>query len=531
MAEAQDDQDRFAAAIVGFGPGGAALAALLGRGGHRVVVLEKAPRPYGLPRMSTLDGEIARLLQHTGDAKVALKGAIPQLEVEMYGADGSMIATMDWSNRRSGHPSHLSVHQPNIEAAMADRIAEFAHVDVRWGHTVTDFSADCAGFSIVAATPDGGLETVQARYLIGMDGASSTVREILGIPLDVVHEHTDRWVLTDYEIVEPLPQDLGRRIYMYMDIETPYFYGPNGAGRCRTDVRISEDAPLGDAQIAADADAGFDFLEQHVGISRQHVRQTRRVVYRFRSHIAQSLRVGDAFIGGDAAHAMPPHMGQGACTAMRDAANLGWKLDLVLRGIADAELLETYESERLDHDSQFVYASLGAWTMATQTDAESAAQRDEFMRTTNESLDMYIEPLRDGILHRNSHDGYGRQAGELAPQGRVRVGDREALLDDIVGYGFQLVSTYHLDQALGPDRMERLDRLGVHRVVIGEGPGRYTDIEGTYTEFFTQNTAVAFIGRPDFYIFGVAATDADAAELVDCLIAQLKLRTTAAASI
>src|SRR5262245_43728546 len=112
-------------AIVGFGPAGQVLASLLGRAGHRVVVFEKFATPYGLPRMSTLDGEVARLLQHTCDPLKALEGAIPQPTVELFGADGTLAATVDWSYQRAGYPSHLSLHQPNLESAMIERIATF----------------------------------------------------------------------------------------------------------------------------------------------------------------------------------------------------------------------------------------------------------------------------------------------------------------------------------------------------------------------------------------------------------------------
>ncbi|MGU3293193.1 FAD-dependent monooxygenase [Williamsia sp. M5A3_1d] len=511
-------------AIVGFGPGGQVLASLLGLTGHRVVVFEKFARPYGLPRMSTLDGEIARVLQHTGDPEIALHESIPQREVEMHGVDGSIVGRLDWSRDHSGHPSHLSLHQPNIETAMARRIDEFDHVSVLWGHSVIDI-VDDGGWVVSAVDDDGQSTMVWPRYLVGMDGASSMVRQALGIELEVLRQHDDRWVLTDYDVVASLPDGLDHRIYMSMGLETPYFYGPNGAGRCRIDVRLSSDDS--DAAVADDSEAGFTFLEQTVGIPRDRVRQTRRVVYRFRSQLATALSVGDAFIGGDAAHAMPPHMGQGACTAMRDSANLAWKLDLVLRGISDPSLLDTYESERLPHDSQFVWGSLGSWTMATQTDPVGAAQRDDYFRTTDDELDVYIEPLRNGVLHRTSPDEYATQAGELAPQGRVRYDGREALLDDIVGYGFQLISNREIDRELGAQRLAGLERLGVHRVVVGGETSQYADVNGTYADYFAEHGAVAFVGRPDGYTFGATPDVPTTLAMVDDLLTQLLAPITA----
>ncbi|KQU28548.1 MULTISPECIES: FAD-dependent monooxygenase [unclassified Rhodococcus (in: high G+C Gram-positive bacteria)] len=513
-------------AVVGFGPGGEVLASLLGQRGHSVVVFEKAPEPYGLPRMSTLDGEIARLLQHTGDPAEALLDAIPQLEVEIYGADSQRVGTLDWSERHSGYPSRLSLHQPNIESAMERRIAECPSVEVRWGAMVTAVESAQDGGIEVTSFVDGTESRLHARYLVGMDGASSTVRSLLGIDVETLHEHDDRWVLTDYEVVKPLPDGLDHRIYMDMNLVEPYFYGPNGAGRCRTDVKLAPDV---DIVAVQEPSQGFEFLEKRVGIPRDHVTQTRRVIYRFRSHMANAFRVGDAFIGGDAAHAMPPHMGQGACTAMRDAVNLGWKLDMVLSGTAAPDLLDTYESERLEHDSQFVHGSFGSWSMVVQPDRASAEQRDEFLRTSEDALGFYLDPLRDGVLHRTADGGYGREAGELAPQGVVSRGGETALLDQFTGFGFQLVSTQVLDDALGADRIRELDRLGVRRVVVAIGGSgesdsdatAFDDVEGAYGEYFRTHGATAFIGRPDFYTFGLADGDSATVALVDDLLAQL----------
>ncbi|MGB0872676.1 MAG: bifunctional 3-(3-hydroxy-phenyl)propionate/3-hydroxycinnamic acid hydroxylase [Solirubrobacterales bacterium] len=514
-------------AIVGFGPAGEALASLLGRGGHRIVVFEKFPHPYGLPRMSTLDGEIARLLQHAGDRERALSSAIPQLEVELWGAQHQRIGSLDWRYKRAGHPSHLSVNQPDIEAAMEIKIAECPSVDVRWGREVTSFEPLVGGgYKITATSPgiDGGdpsEESVTARFLVGMDGASSMVRQRLGIDLEVVHQHQDRWVLTDFDVIGELPNGLDHRIYTDMDCEQPYFYGPNGKGRCRTDVRLLP----GDADdIADDHDAAYEFLERRVGVPRSEVKVTRRVLYRFRSQIAKQLRVGNAFIGGDAAHAMPPFLGQGACTAMRDSAGLAWKLDLVLSGKADEALLDTYESERLEHSGQFVHGSFGTLSLVTVSDPEEAAMRDTFVQDQG-AVEFHPDPIMDGVIRRSADGTPASDAGELAPQGQVSVdGSSPQLLDDVVGYGFQLLFREPVIEALGDQRRQRLAELGFLFIAVDckdAGAQNVEDADGTYAEFFGTRGATALISRPDFYLFGIANGVHDTLALVDDLLAQI----------
>lgn len=234
------------------------------------------------------------------------------------------------------------------------------------------------------------------------------------------------------------------------------------------------------------------------------------------------------FLAGDAAHAMTPHMAQGACSAMRDGINLAWKLDLVLRGQARPDLLDSYEPERQTHVIPLVQGSLATWAMATELDPEKAAARDAFLRTgvTPPS----IPPLTTGILHRNGDGSVVAPAGSLSPQGRVRFNGGEDLLDNLVGFGFQLISSIPLDNVLAPELRTRLTELGVKILTLGEGDGQVQDLNDTYAAFLAEKNATAYISRPDFYLFGVA-NGADATTgLVDELLAQLPSVTLAMSS-
>jgi 3-(3-hydroxy-phenyl)propionate hydroxylase len=288
-------------------------------------------------------------------------------------------------------------------------------------------------------------------------------------------------------------------------------------GRVRTDVRIE---PGTDTEAELAEERGHEFLERRVGVSRSSVRQSRRKLYRFRSQVATSMRRGNIFIGGDAAHAMTPYMGQGACTAMRDAANLAWKLDLVLNKRANEAILDSYESERLGHSRFFVEGSLAAYRMINPRSLEEAKERDFLLEATGGDVTPPIPPLRDGIQYRLPNGEYGDQAGEVAPQGVVRIDGREGLLDDIVGYGFQLVSTLSLDAALGAQRIARLETLGVIRLHTGDG-AEMTDVDCTYGDYFRAHSATTLLSRPDVYVFGLAEGIEESVDLVDSLLAQV----------
>ncbi|KAJ5390464.1 uncharacterized protein N7496_001532 [Penicillium cataractarum] len=504
--------------IVGYGPAGAVLASLLGQRGHRVAVLEKFPSPYNLPRMSTLDGEIARVLQHTADPEKALEDSLPQPAAYLYGADGELVSRADWNTVVCGHPERLSLHQPNIESAMHTRVDSCSSVQVFWGTEATAID-NLEDHVVITATKVASDDTntpaeefkVRARYAVGMDGGSSFVREAVGIKMEVLKVHDDEWQLTDYDILDPAVE--ATRTEVHMDVPRPYYWGPNGARRCRIDMKLlPDDGP----EVRTHA-AALAYLKEKTGILPEAVRITRQVIYRFRSAIAQCMRVGNVFIGGDAAHLMTPGMAQGCCSAIRDGINLAWRLDLVLTSRANAAILDSYGPERLGHVTPLVQGSILGWQMTTETDPAKAATRDNFIRAG-------LAPappkptLTTGILQRTA-DNLAQLAGTLSPQGRVRIDGREGLLDSLVGFGFQLVSRIPVDALLSPAQQELLDKLGAHIVVLGSEAA--VDLDMTYQNYLEAHGLVAYLSRPDFYIFGTAATADDIPVMVDALAKQL----------
>ncbi|KAL4879218.1 hypothetical protein BJY04DRAFT_220336 [Aspergillus karnatakaensis] len=478
-------------AIIGYGPGGSSLASLLGQRGHRVAVLEKFSGPYNVPRMSTLDGEIARVLQHAADPDEALKESIPQPAIYMYGADGERVQRNDTDRIVCGHPEKLSLRQQYIEAAMHARVSSWPSVQVYWAAAVSEIKDLGDQVALTATTTASGTDPakeirVKARYAVGMDGGSSFVRQALGIPMNVLQKHDDEWLMTDFDIVDTA-------------IETP-----------RMELHMEE------LRTHASALAS---LKEKTGIAPEAVRITRQVVYRFRSEIAESMRVGNIFLGGDAAHLMTPGMAQGACSAIRDGINLAWRFDLVLTSRADAGILEGYEPERLAHVTPLVQGSLMAWRMATEDDPGKAAARDAFIRS-GLAPNMPMPTIPTGFVQRTADGSIAPLAGILSPQGLVGVNGRKALLDNVVGFGFQLVSNVPFKNLLSRDDEKVLKQIGVHTVV--PGAGGFEDLDRTYEKFLDQHEVVAYLSRPDFYIFGSAATADDIQLLVQSLAKELK---------
>jgi hypothetical protein len=204
---------------------------------------------------------------------------------------------------------------------------------------------------------------------------------------------------------------------------------------------------------------------------------------------------------------MPPFMGQGMCSGMRDAKNLTWKLDLVLRGLAGDALLDTFEEELRPYVLDWTVISLEAGRVPCITDHEAARERDARFR------DGFRPPLPAFPQVRHGVIAHGAPcAGELSLQGRVD-GELFDRAHDAAGR-WQIVSTAGDPRAvLNRTQLEFMESLGTVFAHVG----------GEYADHFAGRGIEVSIARPDFYVFGAAASLADLPALVDELAARLRV--------
>ena len=210
---------------------------------------------------------------------------------------------------------------------------------------------------------------------------------------------------------------------------------------------------------------------------------------------------------------MPPCLGQGMCSGMRDAANLAWKLDLVVKAKVDDVILDSYTSERLPHVRAWSNLALRAGHIAFTTDIHLAAERDARFRN-GEVPDFGAPPkLGQGLFDPETG---GDWAHEMFPQRIVERQGQTMRFDDVVGDGFVLVGLAKDKAALRNSDLTGLAHLPISTVTIGEG-GDMLDPACDYAGFFERLSAAAIIIRPDRYIFGAAPTVTDLPGLIDRL--------------
>ncbi|MGW5625586.1 bifunctional 3-(3-hydroxy-phenyl)propionate/3-hydroxycinnamic acid hydroxylase [Streptomyces olivaceus] len=471
--------------VVGAGPVGLTTAALLGQAGHSVMVLERFPGLYGLPRAASFDGETLRLLAGLGLAEKLWPTLHVQKALQWSNGAGEILLSMESQPvGDSGWPDLLTFHQPVLEQELHALCAALPTVEVRTGTTVTDLDQNGAEVRLTMA----GNGTVHVRYVVGCDGGNSFVRETLGIGQDDLG-FTAPWLVCDFLLRRPA-EELGLPSALQVgDPAGPTTIITAGAGHQRFCFTLDST----DLERESSEEQTWRRVARYLTPADADI--VRVATYTFRSLVARRWRENRVLLAGDAAHQMPPFLGQGMCSGIRDAANLAFKLDLVLAGRLGPEVLDTYQSEREPHVRAVTNMSIDLGRQHTLTDHELARERDQMLRDRRDALQ---EPVRVRLpdLGPGLH---GSGGGMLAPQGRADDGRHVGLLDDLAGGGFRLLV---LESDLPAVDAATLRSAGITVIGIGEspGPGVVADVDGTYRRWFDELGATAVAERPDHYV-------------------------------
>ncbi|MFJ7214765.1 FAD-dependent monooxygenase [Amycolatopsis sp. NPDC098790] len=314
--------------IAGCGPTGAMLAAELRLHEVRVLVLDKEPEPASsFVRVVSLHTRSLELM--------AMRGLLDRLlEHGRRRPVGGVFAAIPKPAPEALESAYqLGIPQPVVDRLLGDHAADLG-AEIRRGRALTGLDQDDEGVTVELA--DG--ERLRSRYLVGCDGARSTVRKLLGVGFPGEPSRTFT-LMGEVEAGAP-PEEISARVAEVRETTKAFDFRPMGAVY-RVVVPDSgagaEQPTVEDFRQALRAVAGTDF-----GV------HSPRWLSRFgdATRLVEQYRVGRVLLAGDAAHIHPPAGGQGLNLGVQDAVNLGWKLAARIRGRAPETLLDTYHAER-----------------------------------------------------------------------------------------------------------------------------------------------------------------------------------------
>lgn len=506
---------------IGYGPVSESLALILGRQGRSVAVCERWSERYPLPRAVCVDHELYRVLAANGMGPVLPSITHSAPAYQWFNADWKELLVIDWAAESiSGGPEVHFVHQPTLEEALDDAVRAQPGVALHLGWEAIAITQDAELAHVTLRNPETG-ETKQlsARYVIGCDGANSMVRQTIGGDRRDLGFEAD-WLVVDVLLKPGVTiEALGiPAAGQYCNPVRPTTIVPAGVREGRTFRRWEFMRLPGEDIASLETEAKvWALLSPWAG--PDSVELVRHKVYNFRSLIASRWRDRRLLIAGDAAHVMPPFMGQGMCAGMRDVWNLAWKLGLILDGVCDDSLLDSYQPEREPHVAQITDISVYLGKIICIPDAEACAERDAAFLSGSAPPPPPFPQLTAGLLRRDDAGALQPGAGLLAPHVDVVSGDRSGRLDDVVGGGFLLISR-GAAPALPDHMLAGLDAIGTRHVALNT-PGGITETDGKLDGFMAENGWAAMIVRPDYYVYGGAGTAAELPQLVGALLGDL----------
>ena len=491
--------------VVGCGPVGATAAALLANAGLSILAVDRDPVHYPLPRAVATDDDALRIWQTVpGLEERILSGTIssPLVKYTGIGRKPFMVGDSQLAATPSGQPMLLLFHQPTLELELRSTLGQMDQAEVRLATELKSYTQDSDGVTATLEGPDGEY-TVRAGWLLGCDGASSRVREAMGVGFagkTSVHKWVVADVFTDEHPGRP-------EVEFYCDPTRPTVTMPMPGGRRRWEFMLmpgdDEDTIASPESIAKLVAAdGWD-LPYEV---------ERAVVYTFHARIAERWRDGRAFLLGDSAHVTPPFIGQGLNSGVRDAGNIWWKIAAVENGAVGPEVLDTYEVERRDHVKAMVDMAMRLGGVIQTTSPRVARFRDAFLSR------LLSLPGLKGYTER-----IGWKPASVIPRGWLQNGKRR--IGSPVGLqipAFELVNRggerSSLDAALGTkwavitdgkdpweliDEAARqmLEQAGVEEIRLGSG---WQDPDGSLTKWLKKKAkGGAVVIRPDRFVQGI----------------------------
>lgn len=518
---------------VGYGPVGQSMAYLLGEKGYSVAVFEKWPTIFGLPRAAAFDHEIMRFFQEIGIASQVNEKIIPIKKYQWVNSTKDVLLEVPYGQADiSGWENGYLMYQPNVEEQIDKKVRELSNVDIFQGWQVEGFKEfeDYIEVTVRKGTvSESGkwestdeVQVYRTKYLLGADGANSFIRNSLNITQRDLG-FGESFAVIDYKPNDPLILDHLPEAYQICNPLRPTTIIKRlGTEHIRFEFMI---LPGEDLATFLDEENVQQLIS--AWISPEDGEIIRKTMYKFSSLMTDTWKKGNIFLLGDAAHLTPPFMGQGMCSGIRDAKNLAWKLDLVLKGISDDSIFETYQTERYPHSETLVQMAIDLGKVICVTSKEAAAQRDAAFMSGEVPPMPPMPNLTDGILYKDANGELKENSGKLSFQSVVKFNDKEGLFDDVFGKGWVLYSfNEEIENHILAEQKEALNKLGVKIAILSETekPGLIYDFNNQYKKFFENNKIETALVRPDYYLFGAVDDAAEVKDLIGSLLAQLAIK-------
>lgn len=475
-------------AIVGGGPTGITAATLLAQYGVDALVLDRWPQVYPQPRAVHLDDEVYRILSRLGVAAEFAAISRPARGLRLVDRDMSVLAEFrrDSALTCNGFPAASMFDQPQLEELLRTNLARYPSARFRGDVEVLDVSPPTGTGPLRLRVRDRSTDresVITADFVLGCDGANSTVRTAIGAQMRNL-KFDQRWLVIDIATDAELHQWEG--VHQLCDSNRAGTYMRIGPTRYRWEFRLLDHESVDDyATLGALRPLITPWTRD---VADSELRLIRVAEYTFRAQLADRWRRGNIFLLGDAAHLTPPFIGQGMGAGLRDAFNLAWKVAGVCHGDLPRSALDSYQAERRPHARHMISLALNIGRAMTAGGRLGSAARSLILPWLHlvpglraKVTDSRTPPLRSSAMVKRTMATWGI-AGQLCPNPVLDNGSR---LDDELGLGFGVITS----AALTPSQRELVTARGATTVHAAAG--------SELARWLKHHRVTAAVVRPD----------------------------------
>jgi 3-(3-hydroxy-phenyl)propionate hydroxylase len=492
--------------VVGLGPVGAAAAQLLAREGLRVLAAEQSLEPYDRPRAIGIDHESLRTLQKICNADDLSRVLGPYRTSEYRTKAGEVLRRIipEPEPHQLAWPPYNTFVQPELENLLRASFSQWRNLEVRLGWRCENVEQDDTVAVLTLRNSESGVEQViYAQYVIACDGASSPIREALGLKLEDL-DFDEPWLIAD--VLVNASATLPDVTVQYCDPDRPctFIAGPRDLRRWEI-MLLPGEVP---SEMLKET-AIWSLLSRW--LKPEHGRIWRAATYRFHALVSERWHSGRIFLAGDSAHQTPPFMAQGLNQGIRDVANLCWKIAQCLRFGADTALLQSYDAERRPNARAVIDLTKTFGKLICERDPSAAAARNERlldeMRAGNGEVvrQNLLPPLKDGFLQKDINGQHPAGVGRVFPQPWIKTDRGLRRMDDVLEGRFLMF----VDPGWSPSAADQrlAQRLGIAFVSVktNSSPNVISidDEAGLISNWMQRNGAHSVLVRPDHIVFAI----------------------------
>ncbi|MGW0943762.1 FAD-dependent monooxygenase [Streptomyces sp. NPDC002623] len=520
--------------IAGAGPVGLSAAAELRRHGVRCRLVDRLPARLPYAKAVGIQPRTLEIWDRMGLARPVLEAA-SVLRGQLIYVNGREQARIDLTLPPEVPYEFAALPQYETERLLEEYVAGFGTFIER-GTELLSFTQDDDGVTARLRTASGAEEEFRTGYLIGCDGAHSTVRKGLGLSYEGA-AFAEEYMLGDVEADWDMPHGYGlRSLHRTADGATDdvlVCIPLPGTGRYRMSMLVppelsTEKTGIGGGDGNGDGGDGGDGDDVAHGLEADRAPELHHLqavvdrlaprpatlsrlrwssVFRISHRIVDRYGDGRVFVAGDAAHIHPPTGAQGMNTGIQDACNLAWKLALVLRGEAGPALLTTYDAERRPVGEEVVGRTVRHATQGIETDPDDP--RTLLLREAQLLVD-----YRNGPLATASH------GPPDAPRPGDRAPDCPGLTTPAAAYPWRLLDILRdrpdhvlLLYATDPTEAAKAAATGMQTIVILARESAptltapdtlpvpaYRDTAAEFARLYHPDGPTGYIIRPDGYL-------------------------------